>query len=277
MIYEYDNLQYKIENNEIVIIGFLKNNISILSIPEFIDGMHVRKIAYKAFSGCSTFSCKFVEKFILPKGLQIIESNAFSGCSSMKEITIPDTVINIGERSFCNCTNLKKIYISNSIISIASNTFENCLEIEGIYMTELESAATQFIYIPKDENGPYEDYVEICNHFFSWNKYDLIFLRNSPLSGKIKVALHRLLNPIDLDEDAKKRYSAFLLSNYEYFLNHYVETNNLEMIIPFGKLNLIKEENINNYIEKALRSDSKSVLLYLIAYRHKKFNYEGEI
>ena len=67
-------------------------------------------------------------------GLERIGNSAFKGCSSLKEVTMPDSVIEIVEMAFRECTNLEKVQLSNNITSIASQTFLNCYELTTINM-----------------------------------------------------------------------------------------------------------------------------------------------
>jgi hypothetical protein len=39
---------------------------------------------------------------------------AFYGCSSLKSITIPDSVTSIGDYAFCYCSSLKDVYFKGS-------------------------------------------------------------------------------------------------------------------------------------------------------------------
>lgn len=52
-----------------------------------------------------------------------IDEGAFSGCSKLTSITIPDTMTNIGECAFENCTSLISITIPDSVTSIGRYAF----------------------------------------------------------------------------------------------------------------------------------------------------------
>ena len=57
---------------------------------------------------------------------------AFSGCSSLTSITIPDSVTSIGYDAFHNCTSLTSIDISDSVTSIGNHAFENCTSLTSV-------------------------------------------------------------------------------------------------------------------------------------------------
>lgn len=55
-----------------------------------------------------------------------IGDDAFSGCSSLTNITIPNTVTSIGEYAFYYCSSLTAITIPNNIITIGGRAFYHC-------------------------------------------------------------------------------------------------------------------------------------------------------
>ena len=57
---------------------------------------------------------------------------AFSNCSSLTEITIPNSVTSIGEHAFEDCENLTSITIPNSVTSIGGWAFWHCSSLTSI-------------------------------------------------------------------------------------------------------------------------------------------------
>ena len=55
-----------------------------------------------------------------------IGEGAFSGCTSLTSIFIPESVTEIGGLAFSGCTNLTSISIPESVTSIRGGAFENC-------------------------------------------------------------------------------------------------------------------------------------------------------
>ena len=51
---------------------------------------------------------------------------AFSGCSSLTSISIPDSVTSIGDRAFKDCSNLTSISIPDSVVNIGGGAFDDC-------------------------------------------------------------------------------------------------------------------------------------------------------
>lgn len=84
-------------------------------------------------------SCKFIfaaafhgnqsiREVTLPEGLKEIGDSAFSG-SALEHINIPSTVKRIGKSAFFKCEKLKEINLPNSITRIEESTFGNCVEL----------------------------------------------------------------------------------------------------------------------------------------------------
>jgi uncharacterized repeat protein (TIGR02543 family) len=65
-------------------------------------------------------------------GVKGICANAFSGCSGITSVTIPDSVTKIGDRAFSGCTGLTSITIPNSVTSIGAGAFSGCSGLKEI-------------------------------------------------------------------------------------------------------------------------------------------------
>ena len=61
-----------------------------------------------------------------------INSSAFSGCSSLTNITMPDSVTSIGSSAFSGCSLLTSITIPNNVTGIGSSAFSGCNSLESI-------------------------------------------------------------------------------------------------------------------------------------------------
>lgn len=71
-------------------------------------------------------------KFIIPKGIKYIGSQAFGGCTNLEEIEIPEDVIQIGSGAFWNCSKLSKINIPEGVDTIKMDTFNGCTSLSEI-------------------------------------------------------------------------------------------------------------------------------------------------
>lgn len=66
-----------------------------------------------------------------------IGDGAFTWCTGLTSIVIPNSVESVGNRTFWNCSNLKSIELSQSITSIGDYTFSNCTSLSSFKIPDL--------------------------------------------------------------------------------------------------------------------------------------------
>ena len=69
---------------------------------------------------------KNMNTYTINENTRIIAYKAFSGCSRLASITIPDSVITIDDYVFFNCTSLSSVVIGDSVTTIGDNAFSGC-------------------------------------------------------------------------------------------------------------------------------------------------------
>ena len=99
--------------------GWVVGNMGSLSGNLDLTG--VRGIAAYAFSGCSGLT-----RVTIPNSVTSIGSYAFHGCSGLTSVTIPNSVKNIESFAFSGCNGLMSVTIPASVTSIEQGTFHNC-------------------------------------------------------------------------------------------------------------------------------------------------------
>ncbi|SFH98873.1 Listeria/Bacterioides repeat-containing protein [Pseudobutyrivibrio sp. OR37] len=65
-------------------------------------------------------------------GLRKIETKVFEDCTSLEEITLPESLETIGQVSFKGCTKLKNIVIPNQVTLIDKYAFQNCTGLTNV-------------------------------------------------------------------------------------------------------------------------------------------------
>ena len=95
---------------------FLKNQCSNLIYMDLSIVNGIFKIPYSAFYNFRKLSFVFLPEVLM------IDDYAFCGCSSLRHVTIPNSVTNIGEYAFWGCSSLTSVTISHST-KVASNAF----------------------------------------------------------------------------------------------------------------------------------------------------------
>lgn len=84
-------------------------------------------ILHGAFTRCSSLT-----SITIPNSVTSIGNYAFSGCSSLTSILIPDSVTSIGMGAFSGCVSLTNTTIPANVTLICSNAFKGCTGLTAI-------------------------------------------------------------------------------------------------------------------------------------------------
>lgn len=107
-----------------------KNETKIMYIPKLPATVKTLK---RTFSNCEK-----ITEIIIPNTVTEIDTlnglvtGCFLGCTSLKNVTIPDSVTLIGDSSFYMCTSLTNITIPDSVTVIAPYVFMYCTALTDI-------------------------------------------------------------------------------------------------------------------------------------------------
>lgn len=88
-------------------------------------------IGVGAFSGCTDLT-----SITIPECVVYIGGEAFSGCSSLTSITIPECVVYIRDFAFSGCSSLTSITIPQNVTNIMDGTFQFCSNLTSISIPE---------------------------------------------------------------------------------------------------------------------------------------------
>ena len=76
-----------------------------------------------------------VEEYVIPQGVRTIQDYAFNG-TNLKRITIPDSVIFIGQYAFSDCRLLDEIILPPRVDKIRKATFLNCASLSKVMLAK---------------------------------------------------------------------------------------------------------------------------------------------
>ncbi len=94
------------------------SNATSINIPAAIDGMPVKEIGERAF-----YQCTSLAEVTIPDSVEKIGMTSFAYCDSLISIAIPDSVKNIDDSAFYVCKNLEDINFLGSVERIGSHAF----------------------------------------------------------------------------------------------------------------------------------------------------------
>ena len=107
-----------------------------------------------------------LETVVLNEGLRVINYGALVDCTELKTLTIPSTVVEIGQNAFDNCTSLEKVYIKAIIPPERTRFGPSTPELKPIFADDDNLRA---IYVPEGSVDAYKtawyDYTHLIRRF----------------------------------------------------------------------------------------------------------------
>ena len=235
-------------------------SLETISIPATVT------IIMGAFSECSS-----LKSLDLPEGLAYIGQGAFTGCTSIETLTIPDSVVYVEMFSIVGCTSLKTLTIGKSVkilgcqnamfgtenypSNLGSYFFYNCDSLETIVVDE--------------ENEHYSSENGVLYHgMLTYSGGN----QNYTMEGKRETLAYY---------PPKKTAEDFVIPNYVEAISDFAVANNYlktvtisEKILYFGSSAFSNCPNLEAYYV-----DSNNLAFVAIDgvlfFRHVEFNSEG--
>ena len=132
--FTFDNLKYTVTDAEaktVELTGYETKPEGALTIPATVTNesteYSVTSIGEWAFSSCSALTA-----VTIPDGVTSIGSNAFRSCSSLTAVTIPASVTNIGIWAFSWCSQLTAVTIPEGVATIGNYAFGYCSSLTAV-------------------------------------------------------------------------------------------------------------------------------------------------
>ena len=116
-------------------------SISASAYDVEVDGIYYNLVSKGKIAEVTEGDGKYSGSITIPSSIKVndakytvtsIGESAFSFCTSLTSISIPNSVTSIGESAFFNCSSLTSISIPNSVTSIGDGAFRECSSLTSI-------------------------------------------------------------------------------------------------------------------------------------------------
>lgn len=126
-----NNLEYIEIPAQVISIGeeAFAENINLKYVT--FMGNNLKEIGQRAFYGCTSLGAD--DDLILPSSLNMLDKNAFEGCSALRGVNLQNTILTqISNSLFRGANNLSTISLPRTIINIGDNAFYGCTVLENV-------------------------------------------------------------------------------------------------------------------------------------------------
>lgn len=186
-----EEIVVKSSNSKLVVkdgVLYNKETLEMLYVPyrlsgevDILDGVK----SIKRFDGRS-----LITKITIPESVEVIETNSFKNCTSLKEAVINANITKLPSQMFLNCTSLTKVKLPNNLETIEHEAFGNAsieeldlpVSVNSFHMGLVNCNTIKKISI--DNNSPY--FYESNSIIFTKENNSIAFV-NPGFNGTLEI------------------------------------------------------------------------------------------
>lgn len=120
------DFEYSVDNGTAAITKY-KGAGGAVEIPATLGGYPVTGIKMQAFIECTS-----LKSVSMPESMTWIGDSAFAGCTGLEQVEFSPNLTAIGSKSFYSCNGLTSVVVPDKVTSIESLAFFGCLNLESI-------------------------------------------------------------------------------------------------------------------------------------------------
>lgn len=280
----------------------------VVVIPEQIDGFTVKRIGAYCFS-----ESKHVPADAVTIGGVDSFMKALCG-NDIEEISLPDSVEQIGNLAFYNCRKLRTLTMGRFLKELGSDAFMNCRSLKRLVLRSSMEEASGVQLILNQVRADlevefkealffypeyYDSYEEIGPaHIFALNiagegfrarqcfhermvdaaAYDMIFERiciEEKMWTAARMALCRLAYPVELKEEARERYLSYLKEHASEVCDVLIQKKDLVLLELICRLQVMERSGITALIEQAAEAGWAEGSVSLSSWQQKYYKEEA--
>lgn len=253
---------------------------TIVSIPEVIEEKPVIALEKKAF-----LSCKTVKEITLPKTIEEIGDWAFAHAEQLRTIMIPNRVLMRGKELFLGCVRLKEIVVDTRtdmrelglgrMMSIAVTVLHDYVLLDPLdmgsdeWIKRWDSKLLDLVGL--DDLDGFEELWTCGEEDYEGKDYDIKSYPVEKRKMKLRIVYFRLLHPYKLlpqIEEELKTYLKTAPESWEIIQEEHPD--DLEYYKLFANAGCITEENFDRLLAD-LVNGSAEVKAYMLKYKDEHF------
>ena len=134
--FTHKGVNYLIQGDHIIISGYTGKAFSDIEIPSHVYGKPVTGFRQFAFAKCDALA-----EITLPDTITEIGMQTFMGCRNLQKVTLPSTLKSVYEAAFAQCVSLKSVTIPDGCKTIGNQVFSGCSSLTEVY---IPASVTEF-------------------------------------------------------------------------------------------------------------------------------------
>lgn len=216
-------LQYRLVDNQAEIVAYRGKDLEVV-IPDQIESCPVTCIGKKAF-----LSKKMVKQITLPDSIVRIGDWAFACCSKLSRLILPYHKIEIGQGVFKDCNSLEQIIdergdiTAKRTIDISYLLAATMNRLDAFYLFDFESAGTDgwlaqwdarmMTLMSLDDADGFSKMLLCGEEDYGSRDNDLDYYMEQQRRKKVRLAMLRLMHDHGLSESAREHLKQYLLAH----------------------------------------------------------------
>ncbi|MDE7268553.1 MAG: leucine-rich repeat domain-containing protein [Lachnospiraceae bacterium] len=251
-----------------------------INVPAEIEGKTVIAIERKAF-----LSCKTIREITLPETIEEIGDWAFAHAEQLRTITIPDHALTRGKELFLGCIRLKEIFVNardelnalglGRMMSIAVTALHDYFLFDPLdfgsdaWVARWDSKLFDLIQL--DDLDGFEELWTCGEEDYEGKDYDIKSYPVEKRKMKLRIVYFRLLHPYKLLPQTESELTAYLRTAPESWeIIREEHTNDLAYYKLFANAGCITEENFDALLAD-LTDSGAEIKAYLLKYKDEHF------
>lgn len=260
-----------------------------IAVPEEVDGYPVTEIGDYCFAdsaraqdalekpaGTRTLSGEYIQRVVLPASVKKLGNLAFYNCKNLQELCFGAGLTEVGSDVFMNCRSLQRFRVSGNIrqeTGLKQFLAQRMCAVDVVFQEGSRTVGR--LFYPEyeeyhDEIGPAHIFAMsirgegfrarqcFCEGIVSLRDYDEIFEQacaEESAETLCRLAGERLAYPVELEEEAKRRYREYLQEHQEVLAKLLVEERDMELLQQFAAENILSGEGLQMAASLAARQE----------------------